>query len=86
MRGAKVSPPYSRCFTDAPWHPFRIVLIVLGFMVWWPIGLVTLKAANTGEQIGKPIHKKLLADCRDRTIKPSPGIRAAESVGQVADF
>ena len=25
-------PPYSRCFTDAPWHPFRIVLIVLGFM------------------------------------------------------
>ena len=35
-------PPYSRCFTDAPWHPFRIVLIVLGFMVWWPIGLAIL--------------------------------------------
>lgn len=33
--------PSSR-FTDAPWHPFRIVLIVLGFMVWWPIGLAIL--------------------------------------------
>jgi hypothetical protein len=26
----------------APWHPLRIVLIVLGFMVWWPIGLAIL--------------------------------------------
>ncbi|WP_438276206.1 DUF2852 domain-containing protein [Nitrobacter sp.] len=33
--------PYSR-FMNAPWHPLRIVLIVLGFMVWWPIGLAIL--------------------------------------------
>jgi hypothetical protein len=33
---------YPYRFTDAPWHPFRIVLIVLGFMVWWPIGLAIL--------------------------------------------
>ncbi|HRO00376.1 DUF2852 domain-containing protein [Nitrobacter sp.] len=33
--------PSSR-FTDVPWHPFRIVLIVLGFMVWWPIGVAIL--------------------------------------------
>jgi hypothetical protein len=29
-------------FMGAPWHPLRIVLIVLGFMVWWPIGLAIL--------------------------------------------
>jgi hypothetical protein len=29
-------------FMGAPWHPLRIVLIVLGFMVWWPIGLALL--------------------------------------------
>ena len=29
-------------FMDVPWHPLRIVLIVLGFMLWWPIGLALL--------------------------------------------
>jgi hypothetical protein len=29
-------------FMGAPWHPLRIVLIVLGFMLWWPIGLALL--------------------------------------------
>jgi hypothetical protein len=27
---------------DVSWHPLRIVLIVLGFMLWWPVGLALL--------------------------------------------
>lgn len=26
----------------APWHPLKIALIILGFMLWWPIGLAIL--------------------------------------------
>jgi hypothetical protein len=41
MQGQQGCYPYPR-FMNAPWHPLRIVLIVLGFMVWWPIGLAIL--------------------------------------------
>lgn len=26
----------------APWHPLKIALIILGFMIWWPVGLAIL--------------------------------------------
>ncbi|WP_426440542.1 DUF2852 domain-containing protein [Bradyrhizobium genosp. P] len=26
----------------APWHPLKIALVILGFMIWWPIGLALL--------------------------------------------
>ncbi|QPF85753.1 DUF2852 domain-containing protein [Bradyrhizobium genosp. L] len=26
----------------APWHPLKIALIILGFMIWWPVGLAVL--------------------------------------------
>jgi hypothetical protein len=29
-------------FFERPWHPGWIVLTVLGFIVWWPIGLALL--------------------------------------------
>src|SRR5256885_16931432 len=31
-----------RSFFDRPWHPGWIVLTVLGFIVWWPLGLALL--------------------------------------------
>ena len=27
---------------QAPWHPLRIALVILGFMIWWPVGLALL--------------------------------------------
>jgi hypothetical protein len=36
----------------APWHPLKIALVILGFMIWWPIGLAllfyTLGSRNMG--------------------------------------
>ena len=31
-----------RSFFGRPWHPGWIVLTVLGFIVWWPVGLALL--------------------------------------------
>jgi hypothetical protein len=31
-----------RSFFGRPWHPGWIVLTVLGFIVWWPVGLAVL--------------------------------------------
>ena len=31
-----------RSFFERPWHPAWIVLTVLGFIVWWPVGLALL--------------------------------------------
>src|SRR5438876_7067819 len=36
------SEPYRPHMLDSPWHPGWIVLTVLGFIVWWPIGLALL--------------------------------------------
>src|SRR2546423_1390731 len=31
-----------RSFFERPWHPGWIVLTVLGFIIWWPLGLALL--------------------------------------------
>jgi len=30
------------CATKGRWHPLHIVAVVVGFMVWWPLGFATL--------------------------------------------
>ncbi len=29
------------------WHPARILLIVAGFIIWWPIGLATRRCPRS---------------------------------------
>jgi hypothetical protein len=37
-----VEEPYRPQMYWAPWHPLKIAGIILGFMIWWPIGLAFL--------------------------------------------
>ena len=37
-----VEEPYRPYFYATPWHPLKIAGIILGFMIWWPIGLALL--------------------------------------------
>ena len=42
-RGPAEQPPYERPhMLETPWHPGWIVVTVLGFIIWWPIGLALL--------------------------------------------
>ncbi len=34
--------PYRPRMLDTPWHPGWIAVTVLGFIIWWPIGLALL--------------------------------------------
>src|SRR3979490_2989074 len=34
--------PYRPHMFDSPWHPGWIAVTVLGFIIWWPIGLALL--------------------------------------------
>ena len=37
-----VEEPYRPYFYATPWHPLKIAGIILGFMIWWPIGRALL--------------------------------------------
>jgi hypothetical protein len=37
-----VSEPHRLHMLDSPWHPGWIAVTVLGFLIWWPIGLALL--------------------------------------------
>ena len=41
-RGPVEEPPYRPHMLDSPWHPGWIAVTVLGFIIWWPIGLALL--------------------------------------------
>src|SRR5258708_13181737 len=34
--------PYRPHMLDSPWHPGWIAVTILGFIIWWPIGLALL--------------------------------------------
>jgi hypothetical protein len=40
--GGPDSEPYRPHMLDSPWHPGWIAVTVLGFLIWWPIGLALL--------------------------------------------
>ena len=37
-----VQESYRPRMFDSPWHPGWIAVTILGFMIWWPIGLALL--------------------------------------------
>src|SRR6516164_4607412 len=37
-----VDEPYRPRMLESPWHPGWIAVTILGFMIWWPIGLALL--------------------------------------------
>ncbi len=37
-----VEEPYRPRMFDSPWHPGWIAVTILGFIIWWPIGLALL--------------------------------------------
>jgi hypothetical protein len=37
-----VEEPYRPHMLETPWHPGWIAVTILGFLVWWPIGLALL--------------------------------------------
>src|ERR1700722_3949979 len=41
-RGPVEEPPYRPHMLDSPWHPGWIAVTILGFVIWWPIGLALL--------------------------------------------
>ena len=41
-RGPVEEPYYRPHMLDSPWHPGWIAVTVLGFLIWWPIGLALL--------------------------------------------
>ena len=41
-RGPAEEPYYRPHMLDSPWHPGWIAVTVLGFIIWWPIGLALL--------------------------------------------
>src|SRR5260370_4857083 len=41
-RGPAEEPHYRPHMLDSPWHPGWIAVTVLGFIIWWPIGLALL--------------------------------------------
>ena len=43
----------------APWHPLKIALIILGFMIWWPIGLAILLFTYGSRKMGCWSHNDM---------------------------
>ena len=41
-RGPSGEPYYRPPMLDRPWHPGWILVTILGFIIWWPIGLALL--------------------------------------------
>jgi hypothetical protein len=37
-----VEEPYRPRMSESPWHPGWIAVTILGFIIWWPIGLALL--------------------------------------------
>ena len=57
------------------WGPLTIALMVLGFMLWWPVGLAVLAYIIWGEKFGGSSEKaeawmsKSKAWCRDQNYR-----------------
>ena len=53
-----VQDPYRPHMFDTPWHPGWIVVTVLGFMIWWPIGLALLFFTLGSRKMGCWSHER----------------------------
>jgi hypothetical protein len=74
------------------WGPLTIALMVLGFVVWWPLGLVVLAYILWGERFGGSAEKaeawvnKSRSWCRDQNFRHARGSYGAwgQSSGNAA--
>ena len=53
-----VQEPYRPHMFDTPWHPGWIVFTVLGFLIWWPIGLALLFFTLGSRKMGCWSHER----------------------------
>jgi hypothetical protein len=49
--------PYRPHMLDSPWHPGWIAVTVLGFIIWWPIGLALLFFTLGSRKMGCWTHQ-----------------------------
>src|SRR5713101_1799011 len=59
--------PYRPHMLDSPWHPGWIAVTVLGFIIWWPIGLGLLLFTLGSRKMGCWNHQDRWANKEERT-------------------
>ena len=60
------SEPYRPHMLDSPWHPGWIAVTVLGFILWWPIGLALLLFTLGSRKMGCWSHQDRFANKMER--------------------
>ncbi len=58
--------PYRPHMLDSPWHPGWIAVTVLGFIIWWPIGLGLLLFTLGSRKMGCWNHQDRWANKMER--------------------
>src|SRR3954464_6171729 len=58
--------PYRPHMLDSPWHPGWIAVTVLGFIIWWPIGLALLFFTLGSRKMGCWNHQDRWANKMER--------------------
>ena len=58
--------PYRPHMLDSPWHPGWIAVTVLGFIIWWPIGLALLFFTLGSRKMGCWSHQDRFANKMER--------------------
>ena len=53
-------------YADSPWHPGWIAVTVLGFIIWWPIGLALLFFTLGSRKMGCWSHQDRFANKMER--------------------
>ena len=56
------SEPHRPRMLDSPWHPGWIAVTVLGFIIWWPIGLALLFFTLGSRKMGCWSHQDRFAE------------------------
>jgi hypothetical protein len=60
------SEPHRPHMLDSPWHPGWIAVTVLGFIIWWPIGLALLFFTLGSRKMGCWSHQDRFANKMER--------------------
>jgi Protein of unknown function (DUF2852) len=58
--------PYRPHMLDSPWHPGWIAVTVLGFIMWWPIGLALLFFTLGSRKMGCWSHQDRFSNKMER--------------------
>jgi hypothetical protein len=58
--------PYRPRMLDSPWHPGWIAVTILGFLIWWPIGLALLFFTLGSRKMGCWSHQDRFSNKMER--------------------